>query len=793
MSSSIIIRKDKLNQNETLQRNLIIPPDLLNGDCTIPYGDQQSGLRLQFTVVNGKEEGLGQILRKDDSIYMTVNYVNGVKEGEVVKYNEKGSVIMRGNMKNGEEVGLYREFDDNGELVWLGHYKDGKRYSELKKSDKKEGYYEERTMDGSVLSVSKYDEERMEKDGISYEFKNGKLEHVYEYSKGRVTRVLMELKGKEMCEYDENGRKRYEGGYGGSVESGIVREGVGKEYDEKEAAIYVGGWHEGKRNGYGTEYENGVGKYNGMWKDGKMDKGMDGKRELPIVESSNSSVPVWLRKLRSMKYGGWIMWGSIGVVILLIIIIWVMISMNESNGTRLKKCKDLTSYPSKKVESVTRLIFVSGFECEEIVDVSRFVKCESIEIESNAMNGVNQLDMSKLVSLKSLSIGENSCGKVNEVIVEDTIYNELTSVTIGSNSLNSLEILIGDAFPSLTSVNIGSNSLNSLTSLPTSTNRIRSIVIGSSSLNKIPEFPLKEMSSLRSMKVGSNSFGSLREMELSGMNQLSRLEVMEGSFSGVSSLRVLESNWRVLSGFGFHEDSIGYGLLMNGESPIRNVKNVLFEANLTVNAYRFEIDGMERLESIQVEANSFDGGGEMESLFRVENCPSLRSVLIYQNNFVNYKTIRFVNLTNEIAMSMHQSVFMNSDRMEFVNVGFTNFIIGESSYKKMRRIVLEGMEMLKSVKIGSKSFSDEANGHKEGLFRVANCPILSSIEIENYAFDDYTELEVVNNPSLVVLTMGDWSFGTARSISLISKEWMVMNNRFTETGNDLSGTLFLYG
>lgn len=487
------------------------------------------------------------------------------------------------------------------------------------------------------------------------------------------------------------------------------------------------------------------------------------------------------------------MWGSIGVVILLIIIIWVMISMNESNGTRLKKCKDLTSYPSKKVESVTRLIFVSGFECEEIVDVSRFVKCESIEIESNAMNGISQLDMSKLVSLKSLSIGENSCGKVNEVIVEDTIYNELTSVTIGSNSLNSLEILIGDAFPSLTSVNIGSNSLNSLTSLPTSTNTIRSIVIGSSSLNKIPEFPLKEMKSLRSMKVGSNSFGSLREMELSGMNQLSRLEVMEGSFSGVSSLRVLESNWRVLSGFGFHEDSIGYGLLMNGESPIRNVKNVLFGANLTVNAYRFEIDGMERLESIQVEGNSFDGGGEMESLFRVENCPSLRSVLIYQNNFMNYKTIRFVNLTNEIAMSMHQSVFVNSESMEFVNVGFTNFIMGESSYKKMRRIVLEGMEMLKSVKIGSKSFSDEANGHKEGSFRVVNCPILSSIEIESYAFDDYTELEVVNNPSLVVLTMGDWSFGTAHSISLISKEWMVMNNRFTETGNDLSGTLFLYG
>ena len=90
MSSSIAIRKDKLNQNETLyhnHNNLIIPPDPSNGQYIIPYGDEHSGLRLKYTVVNGKKEGLGQILRKDGSIYMTVNYVNGVEEGEVVKYN----------------------------------------------------------------------------------------------------------------------------------------------------------------------------------------------------------------------------------------------------------------------------------------------------------------------------------------------------------------------------------------------------------------------------------------------------------------------------------------------------------------------------------------------------------------------------------------------------------------------------------------------------------------------------------------------------------------------------------
>ena len=792
MASNIILRKDKHQQAYSRDGNanvVSIPSDPLNGEYVFRYGGENSDLRLHFTMVNGKKEGVSRVVRKDGSVYMEFTYVNDVKEGEVVKYNEQGSVVMKGNMKNGREVGLFKEYDDNGELIWIGTYQNEKRHTELKKSETKEGFYEERTIEGTLLSLSHYDETTMEKDGVSYEYKSGKLAHVFECVKGQVTRVIMEFNGKQMCEYDTNGRKRYEGEYGGSVETGFHREGKGVEYDAKEAAVYVGAWHDGKRNGYGTEYENSAVIYNGLWKDGKPDKPKDTKKTLPIVQPSQSSqsnrlsLPAWITKVTSFKYWRVALWSAIGLLLLLIIII-VVVAVNGANRTTFKKCKDLTSFPAKKLASATKLVFRSGFECEQVVDLSRFVHCESIEIEANAMTQITQLDISKLVSLKTLSVGDNSCGAVNEVVVEDTIYNELTSISVGSHAFNALQIIIADAFPSLTAINVGSDSLNALTVLPTSSqNTIRSLTVGSSSLNKIPELPLNAMTSLRSLKVGPDSFASLSEMELSGLNQIAQLDVKEGSFGGVSTLTVKESNWRILSGFGFQQDSSGYALRMDHHSPVPNVKTLVFAANLTVNLYKFEIDGLEQLESLTVDSNNFDGGGQPTSLFRLENCPSLRTMLIQKGCFMNYTTVVFKNLTSDISMSMHDTVFVNSEVIKFVNVGFKNFILGEESFQKVRTLVFDGMQKLKSLKIGSKSFSHPDNTRKEGDCHITNCPILGSFEVDSFAFDDYTELELANNPSLVLFTLGDWCFNSAHSVSLIGTRWVGLIRRFAEARN----------
>ena len=50
----------------------------------------------------------------------------------------------------------------------------------------------------------------------------------------------------------------------------------------------------------------------------------------------------------------------------------------------LTSCSQLDSLPSQ-LPSVTQLILSSEFDCDGTVDLKRFVNCESIEVESNAM------------------------------------------------------------------------------------------------------------------------------------------------------------------------------------------------------------------------------------------------------------------------------------------------------------------------------------------------------------------------------------------------------------------------
>ena len=64
---------------------------------------------------------------------------------------------------------------------------------------------------------------------------------------GSVIRVIVEIKGSVMTEYDDNGKKKYVGGFKGDRKSGFVRNGEGKEMDASGVVLFVGEWKEGKR------------------------------------------------------------------------------------------------------------------------------------------------------------------------------------------------------------------------------------------------------------------------------------------------------------------------------------------------------------------------------------------------------------------------------------------------------------------------------------------------------------------------------------------------------------------
>ena len=77
---------------------------------------------------------------------------------------------------------------------------------------------------------------------------------------------LKNLKKKERELFHSNGKKHYEGEwkYG-------KQDGIGNEYDINGDMIYEGGWKNGVRDGIGIYYSSSGDKYEGEWKNGRIE------------------------------------------------------------------------------------------------------------------------------------------------------------------------------------------------------------------------------------------------------------------------------------------------------------------------------------------------------------------------------------------------------------------------------------------------------------------------------------------------------------------------------------------
>ena len=224
---------------------------------------------MRVSMKEGKKEGIGVIVRKNGTLFMRMMFVNDECEGEVTKMNKYGITVLKGRVSKGKEVGIWIEYDDDGNEIWRGFYRNGKRYSILKEQEGMKGFYSEMSVNGELLSVSEYDEYGLLKNGKCFEYEGGRMVRECEYKNGVMMRVLREWKGECMIEYDVNGMRVYEGGFEGDMMKGFVREGEGCEFGiDGESALYVGGWKNGKREGYGSEFKGYSAAYIGEWKNG---------------------------------------------------------------------------------------------------------------------------------------------------------------------------------------------------------------------------------------------------------------------------------------------------------------------------------------------------------------------------------------------------------------------------------------------------------------------------------------------------------------------------------------------
>ena len=245
--------------------------DELNGEAIMRLMIDDNGYRMRVEMKEGKKEGIGLIVRENGTVFMIMMFVNDECEGEVIKRNKYGRTVLKGRVSKGKEVGMWIEYDDDGNEIWRGLYRNGKRVSKLKEREGMKGFYSEINENRDLLSVSEYDNE-WRKNGKCFEYEGGRLVRECEYKNGVMMRVLREWKGECMIEYDDNGMRVYEGGFEGDMMKGFIREGEGSEYGiDGEDALYYGGWKNGKRDGYGSEFKEMNPVYIGEWKNGLRD------------------------------------------------------------------------------------------------------------------------------------------------------------------------------------------------------------------------------------------------------------------------------------------------------------------------------------------------------------------------------------------------------------------------------------------------------------------------------------------------------------------------------------------
>ena len=180
-----------------------------------------------------------------------MEYENGEWVGEWMY--ESG---MKGRCVREYHNGKLQLYDANGKMTYEGSFakedvKDG--FYGHEPMEGMDGYGKEVDCDGQIVSIAEYDPLQMKKNGKCFEMKNGKVTRVCEYKNGRRKRTLQSFNGSTMMEYDNDGKKVYEGAYKGDMKSGFVREGKGKEYgimtNRSESVTLIGNWKNGKKNG----------------------------------------------------------------------------------------------------------------------------------------------------------------------------------------------------------------------------------------------------------------------------------------------------------------------------------------------------------------------------------------------------------------------------------------------------------------------------------------------------------------------------------------------------------------
>ena len=84
--------------------------------------------------------------------------------------------------------------------------------------------------------------------------------------------------------------------------------------------------------------------------------------------------------------------------------------------------------------------------------------------------------------------------------------------------------------------------------------------------------------------------------------------------------------------------------------------------------------------------------------------------------------------------------------------------IGDDCFESVQTFKIDGLNRLKTIKIGQNSFTQNMNSYgniKSKSFHIMNCESLESIQIGEYSFSDFAgDFELKNLPQLQSIQIG---------------------------------------
>ena len=109
--------------------------------------------------------------------------------------------------------------------------------------------------------------------------------------------------------------------------------------------------------------------------------------------------------------------------------------------------------------------------------------------------------------------------------------------------------------------------------------------------------------------------------------------------------------------------------------------------------------------------------------------------------------------------------------------------IGDECFGSVQTFKIDGLNRLKTIKIGSNSFTQKKNGYGDDQsksFHILNCESLQSTDIGEWSFSDFAgDFELKNLPQLQSIrigTTGNWSFNFYNSSFVIRGIDMILYN-----------------